>query len=107
MTYWLDGTTTVGPLANLSGTQLGYRFTRSGKTILTVWDYKANTTMSVPVSAPSAKVCDWMGNCKTETSNAGTLTLKAGIAPLYLTIQSPSPGTARFRHLQSARPLHY
>src|SRR6266852_103699 len=53
MTYWLDGTTTVGPLANLSGTQLGYRFTLRGKTILTVWDYKANTTMRLPVSASS------------------------------------------------------
>ncbi len=86
MTYWLDGTTTVGPLANLSGTQLGYRFTRSGKTILAVWDYKANTTVNVPMSTATAKVCDWMGNCHTATSNAGTLTLKVGVAPLYVII---------------------
>jgi hypothetical protein len=84
MTYWLDGTTTVGPLANLGGTQLGYHFTRAGKTILAVWDYAANTTMNVPVSAASAKVCDWMGNCRTATSNAGTLALKVGIAPQYV-----------------------
>jgi hypothetical protein len=84
MTYWLDGTTTVGPLTNLGGTQLGYRFTRSGKTILAVWDYTANTTMNVPVSAATANVCDWMGNCRTVTSNAGTLALKVGVAPLYV-----------------------
>ncbi len=51
MSYWLDGTTTIGPLTNLSGTQLGYRFTRGGETILALWDYAANTTMNIPVSA--------------------------------------------------------
>ena len=84
MTYLLDGTTTVGPLTNLGATQLGYHFTRAGKTILAVWDYSANTTMNVPVSAATAKVCDWMGNCRTAASNAGTLTLKVGVAPQYV-----------------------
>ena len=38
MTYWLDGTTTMGPVANLSGSQMGYRFQRSGTTIVALWD---------------------------------------------------------------------
>ncbi len=84
MTYWLDGSTSIGPLTNLGGTQLGYHFTRSGKNILAVWDYTANTTMTVPVSATTTKVCDWMGNCRTVAPNAGTLTLKVGVAPLYV-----------------------
>jgi hypothetical protein len=84
MTYWLDGSTTVGPLTGLSGTQLGYRFTRGGETILAVWDYKANTTMSVPVSASTAKVCDWMGNCQSAASSGGTLKLKVGVSPQYV-----------------------
>src|SRR6266403_480522 len=84
MTYMLDGSTSIGPLTNLHGTQVGYHFTRSGKNILALWDYTANTTMDVPVSAATAKVCDWMGNCRTVAPNAGTLTLKVGVAPLYV-----------------------
>src|SRR6266403_404945 len=84
MSYWLDGTTTVGPLTNLSGTQVGYRFTRSGETILALWDYTANTTMNVPVSAATAKVCDWMGNCQTRSAVNGALKLSVGIAPIYV-----------------------
>jgi len=84
MTYWLDGTTTVGPLTNLSGTQFGYRFTRSGETILALWDSTANTTMNVPVSAATAKVCDWMGNCQTSSAVNGALKLSLGNAPVYV-----------------------
>jgi hypothetical protein len=84
MTYWLDGTASIGPLTNLSGTQLGYHFTRSGKNILAVWDYTANTTMNVPVTTATASVCDWMGNCRTMASNSGTLALKVGVAPQYV-----------------------
>ena len=84
MSYWLDGTTTVGPLTNLSGTQVGYRFTRSGETILALWDYTANTTMNVPVSAATAKVCDWMGNCQTSSAVNGALKLSLGNAPVYV-----------------------
>ena len=84
MTYMLDGSTSIGPLTNLHGTQVGYHFTRSGKNILALWDYTANTTMDVPVSAATAKVCDWVGNCHTVTSNGGTLAVKVGVAPAYV-----------------------
>ena len=84
MTYMLDGSTSIGPLTNLSGTQVGYHFTRSGKNILALWDYTANTTMGVPVTAATAKLCDWVGNCRTVTSSGGTLTVKVGVAPAYV-----------------------
>jgi hypothetical protein len=84
MSYWLDGTATVGPLTNLSGTQLGYRFTRGGETILALWDYTANTTLNVPVSTATAKVCDWMGNCHVGSAVNGALNLNLGNAPIYV-----------------------
>ncbi len=40
--------------------------------------------MNVPVSAATAKVCDWMGNCQTRSAVNGALKLSVGIAPIYV-----------------------
>ena len=84
MTYWLDGTTTSGPLSNLSGTQMGYRFQRNGTTILAIWDYQAGSSVSLPMPSESVKICGWMGNCRTATSSSGSLKLSLGPSPTYV-----------------------
>jgi len=84
MTYLLDGTTTVGPLSDLSGTQMGYRFKRNGTTIVALWDYKAaSSTVSLSVPDENIQICDWMGNCKTTASGGGKIAVKVGASPTY------------------------
>jgi hypothetical protein len=85
MTYLLDGTTTSGPLSNLSGTQMGYRFTRNGTTILALWDYQAaSSTVNLAVAAQNIQICDWMDNCRTATSSSGSINLTLGASPIYV-----------------------
>jgi hypothetical protein len=85
MTYWLDGTTTSGPVSNLAGTQVGYRFQRNGTTILALWDYQASSsTVSLPAAAQSVKICDWMGNCTTLATNGDNLKIAVGPSPTYV-----------------------
>ncbi len=84
MTLLLDGSTTAGPIANLTGTQMGYRFTRNGTTVLALWDYKAtSSTVDITTPSESVQVCDWMDNCST-TKSAGTISLKLTSAPTYI-----------------------
>ena len=84
MTYLLDGTTTSGPISNLSGTQMGYRFQRKGTTILALWDHQsASSRVNLAVPAESIQICDWMGNCNT-TSSTGSLNLTLGASPIYV-----------------------
>jgi hypothetical protein len=85
MTYLLDGTTTGGPLSNLDGTQMGYRFLRGETSILVLWDYHASSsrvTLSVPNQ--SLQICDWMGNCKQTSIASGTLNVSVGAEPIYI-----------------------
>jgi hypothetical protein len=85
MTYWLDGTTTSGPLSNLSGTQMGYRFQRNGTTILTLWDYKAaSSSMSLAVPAESIQICNWMGNCNTIINSSDSINFNLSASPTYV-----------------------
>ena len=77
MTSMLDGAATRGPLPGLSGTQMGYRFTRDGQTIDVIWDYGTGSSVAVP---GGAKVCDWMGNCAPPADGMVILTG----APTYL-----------------------
>jgi hypothetical protein len=84
MSYWLDGTTTMGPVANLTGSQMGYRFERDGTNVLALWDYRGPSTVSLPVSAQGAQVCDWMSNCTAANVVNGTLNLRLGTAPVYV-----------------------
>jgi hypothetical protein len=84
MTYWLDGTTTSGPLSNLSGTQMGYRFERKGTAILALWDYQAaSSSVTLPVPSGSVEICNWMGNCYT-TANVTSIKLSLGSSPTYV-----------------------
>jgi hypothetical protein len=83
MTLFLDGTTTAGPLSNLSGTQMGYRFRRNGTTILALWDYQAaSSSLTLPAGSGGAQICDWMGNCGATSS--GAINLQLGAAPTYV-----------------------
>jgi hypothetical protein len=84
MTLLLDGSTSAGPVADLSGTQMGYRFIQNGTTVLALWDYAANGSKAA-ITTPTeiVKICDWMGNCTTRAST-GTLRLKLKSAPTYI-----------------------
>jgi hypothetical protein len=109
MTYLLDGSTTRGPISNLSGTQMGYRFTRNGNTILALWDYQAaSSTLHLAVPNESIQICDWMGNCTTTTSSGGSIDLTLGAAPIYVIGQrlgaiNPQSRTAP-RHAETRTP---
>ena len=84
MSYWLDGTTTMGPVADLNGSQMGYRFQRNGTTIVALWDYKGASSVDLPLSAGGAQICDWMGNCHTSSPANGVLNLNLGNTPIYV-----------------------
>jgi hypothetical protein len=85
MTYWLDGTSTSGPLSDVSGTQMGYRFKRNVTTILVLWDYQAtSSSITLPVPDESIQICNWMGNCSTAANNNGRLKLSLGPSPIYV-----------------------
>jgi hypothetical protein len=84
MTFWLDGTSTSGPIANLGGTQMGYRFHRGGSTILALWDFKSpSSTVTLPAPSQTVQVCNWMDNCTTR-STSGALALTLGPTPTYV-----------------------
>ena len=84
MTYLLDGTTSSGPLSNLSGTQMGYRFERNGTAILALWDYQAAaSTLTLPVPSESVEICNWMGNCFS-TASVTSILLSLRSAPIYI-----------------------
>jgi hypothetical protein len=74
----------MGPVANLTGSQMGYRFERDGTNVLALWDYRGPSTVSLPVSAQGAQVCDWMSNCTAANVVNGTLNLRLGTAPVYV-----------------------
>jgi hypothetical protein len=87
MSLLLDGSSAAGPVANLTGSQMGYRFQRNGTTILALWDYQAaSSTVSVPVAADSAQICTWMDNCSTAAANGGKITVQLGASPTYVVI---------------------
>jgi hypothetical protein len=81
MTYLLDGSTSQGALPDVSGSQMGYRFTRGGSTIIAVWDYRSASAYAVP---KGAQVCDWMGNC---SDNASAKTIVSA-APTYFVLRN-------------------
>jgi hypothetical protein len=85
MTNFLDGTTTVGPVSQATGTQLGYRFKRGTTTILALWDYQAaESILAIPVGNEIPQVCDWMGNCRPIAPTNGHLRVHVGAAPTYV-----------------------
>jgi hypothetical protein len=84
MTYMLDGTTSSGPISNLSGTQVGYRFERNGTAILALWDYQAAaSTLTLPVPSESIQICNWMGNCFS-TASVTSILLSLRASPIYI-----------------------
>lgn len=87
MTWILDGyDTSNGVIAGLTGTQMGYSFTRTVHapgTIWVVWDYAASSSASVPVPAGPYQLCDWMGNCTSQTSS-GTVNGTLTGSPVYI-----------------------
>ncbi|WP_146030331.1 hypothetical protein [Methylocella silvestris] len=82
MTYLLDGSTTAGAVSGLTGSQLGYKFTRGGRTILTVWDWSASTSANLTIPVGSYTKYDWMGNGVGGTSS-GTVSTLLGGNPIY------------------------
>jgi hypothetical protein len=84
MTFLLDGSSSDGPISNLSGSQLGYRFKRNDTTTLALWDYQASSSaLSLATHGESVQICDWMGNCSTAPRSA-TINLQLGAAPTYV-----------------------
>lgn len=78
MTKMLDGSTALGELPNVNGTQIGYRFLRNSQEIDVAWDYKGQSTFA---AQHYAGMCDWMGNC-TEMPKSGQIRLTG--SPVYL-----------------------
>lgn len=76
MTYFLDGTTSKGPLTDTSGSQIGYSFQKNDTIIYVVWDYATSSTYKVPTGT---NVCNWMGNCSKATQSNITI----GGTPTY------------------------
>jgi hypothetical protein len=67
MTYFLDGSTTLGKVSNVSGSQTGYKFARENSEIVVVWDYLGKSVYDSGIS--TVRVCDWMGNCQMENGH--------------------------------------
>jgi hypothetical protein len=89
MTSLLDGTTASGPIDNLAGTQMGYRFQRNGTTILALWDYQAaSSSLSLAVTGANVQVCNWMNNCASVAVSDGRIKLSLGAAPVYVVGQN-------------------
>ncbi len=85
MTNFLDGTNTIGPVSEVTGTQLGYRSKRGTTTILALWDYAAAASVvSIPVVGEVPKICDWMGNCHPIAPTNGHLRVHLSAAPTYV-----------------------
>lgn len=85
MTNLLDGTKTIGTVAEVTGTQLGYRFQRGTTTILALWDYAAAASVvSIPVTNDVPKICDWMGRCHAVAPTNGHLRVHLSAAPTYV-----------------------
>jgi len=80
----LDGSNALGPMSNLAGTQLGYRFQRNGTTILAVWDYQSTSTATLSAPNGSIQVCNWMGNCTAVPGSGGSISLHLSGAPTYV-----------------------
>ena len=87
MTWILDGyNNSNGPVAGLTGTQMGYSFTRTvhaANTIWALWDYSTSSTASVSIPAGAYQLCDWMGNCTSQTSS-GTVSVAMTGNPIYI-----------------------
>ncbi len=104
MTFLLDGSTTSGPISNLTGTQMGYRFRRHGITILALWDYQeASSTVNLAVPAGSVQICDWMGNCTNATRSSGSVNIVLGASPVYVLGQ----GISQINRPARAAPRSY
>lgn len=84
--WLLDGHDSAGAIEWLGDTAWGYVFDKPGDTVLALWDYgTANREVSLPVGANTVQVYDWMGNSRAVTTQGGTLTLKLGPEPVYVT----------------------
>jgi hypothetical protein len=80
MTWFLDGTESDGVAKDLSGSQVGYQFHRSGGGVIrALWDPQGSSPYAL---ASGARVCDWMGNCAARTESNSTILL--GQAPTYV-----------------------
>ena len=77
MTWLLDGSTSMGVLPGLSGSQRGYRFRRDGRITAAVWDPAGASALVVPTGTV---VCDWFANCAATTRK----TVALGPQPVYL-----------------------
>jgi hypothetical protein len=80
MTYFLDGSTSDGPLTDLRAGQVGYRFHKpDGSSIRAIWDPQGSTTYLI---GSGALVCDWMGNCLPRSESNSMVDI--GQAPTYI-----------------------
>ncbi len=63
MTRVLEGTRTLGPVANLPSDVHAYAFDRAGKTVVALWRaHGAPVSITVPLATNGARVIDFMGN---------------------------------------------
>ncbi len=85
MTFLLDGSTSSGPVESLTGTQIGYRFSRGDVNVIAMWDYQVSASdVWIPVSAETIQVCDWMGNCSSQNPTNGNIKVTLSPYPSYV-----------------------
>lgn len=80
----LDGTRSLGPIAGLDGTAMGYAFSRGQGAVLALWDYgDKRRTLNLPVGEGQVMTYDWMGQTE-KYSDKGTIEVEIGPEPLYV-----------------------
>jgi hypothetical protein len=81
----IDGHTSLGPIAKLSGTAMGYAFVRDNDAVLALWDYGPKTSNVVlPIGEGQIIAYDWMGASKIYRDK-GLIELTLGPEPVYVT----------------------
>jgi hypothetical protein len=89
MTYLLDGSTTIGPMSGLTGTQMGYQFQlNNGTTMFAMWDWQASSSAAT-VTVPAGSVVNiysMMGNLTSTVTSTGSVNLTLTGSPIYVAI---------------------
>lgn len=81
----IDGHTSLGPIANLKGTSMGYAFVRDNDAVLALWDHgTAAARVMLPIGEGQIIAYDWMGSPKIYRDK-GLIELTLGPEPIYVT----------------------
>jgi hypothetical protein len=84
-TRLLEGTRSLGAIANLGTNTLGYAFDRNGERVLALWSTDEQTReIALPSAGKTATLLDPMGNARELQSRDGVLRATTGALPVWL-----------------------